>query len=539
MANAHLVGPGNAAIIMGTNDINLDEAGNEAGADWDCLLNGSVSAGAKTGFFPHTENNWEFCNFQNIPAGRYTAGLRVKSRSGRSFWFDYIQYRPTVTVQNEVMLTTRDDADIVYSSGWGTLAEVAYSTVTQGDTATFRFIGEYSNGTPTAAMPLLSAGNGVTLKSMFPEQLSHDPSQATFSLDGAPARTFTIPGGEGTAYNRHVLTLSNLASGAHTLILTYQGGGTPLVVDGFFVSGGTNLRAPTGGGASSASRASSSSTSTSVAPVISVDTYTLPNASPTSTLPSSQGGGASAGTGTGTGTVSGSDPVSSGSSGNLDSNVGAASTGKSTPVGAIVGAIVGVLVLLLLLGALWWYRKRRRSQQERLSLDPTGPYPGGITPYADDPPHSAAHGPSLHSGRLVVNSTPTASTSNMTQSALSYTSASGSNPSHQARTKGGIAYPSPYVSNNDPFQGHQTFTPNRYGETHSASHLTGTASGNESPANFNNGGSETLFVSSSQATNPTDGSRSRAIFHQDSGVRIPASVAQEIVEEFPPMYTPR
>lgn len=122
---------------MGTNDLNIDANG-VADPDWDCLLGGQVVA--KQSYFQYVENNWVFCSFQDLTAGQYTIGLKVKTK-GRTFWFDQIQYRPTGVVQNEVVATTRDDADLSYSKGWAALANVGYNTLVGGSTATFRFIG--------------------------------------------------------------------------------------------------------------------------------------------------------------------------------------------------------------------------------------------------------------------------------------------------------------------------------------------------------------------------------------------------------------
>jgi hypothetical protein len=124
---------------MGTNDLVLRDG--VADIDWDCLLDGRTVT--RENYFPYTENNWVFCSFSNLVAGSHTIGVRVKNAS-RNFWFDQIQYRPSGTVENEVVAATRDDADLQYSSGWGPLANVAHNTLVRGSTATFRFTGEFN-----------------------------------------------------------------------------------------------------------------------------------------------------------------------------------------------------------------------------------------------------------------------------------------------------------------------------------------------------------------------------------------------------------
>ena len=123
---------------MGTNDLVLKDG--VADIDWDCILDGRTVT--RENYFPYTENNWVFCSFSDLVAGAHTIGLRVKT-SSRSFWFDQIQYRPTGTVENEVVAATRDDADLEYSSGWAPLANVAFNTLIRGSTATFKFMGEF------------------------------------------------------------------------------------------------------------------------------------------------------------------------------------------------------------------------------------------------------------------------------------------------------------------------------------------------------------------------------------------------------------
>lgn len=122
---------------MGTTDLRVNADG-VPDPDWECILDGQVVR--RQNPFPYTENNWVFCEFTNVVAGEHTIGLRIKT-TGRSFWIDQIQYRPTGIVQNQVITATRDDADLAYSSGWAPLAEVAHNTMIRGSTATFRFVG--------------------------------------------------------------------------------------------------------------------------------------------------------------------------------------------------------------------------------------------------------------------------------------------------------------------------------------------------------------------------------------------------------------
>lgn len=129
---------GNAARIKGTSDLQVDSAG-VPNPDWKCTLDGNVVKRADP--FPYTENNWTFCEFGNLPAGDHTIGLTVKTTE-RNFWFDYIEYRPSGMVDNEVVQASRDDADLSYNGQWAALATVGHNTLNKGSSATFTFIGE-------------------------------------------------------------------------------------------------------------------------------------------------------------------------------------------------------------------------------------------------------------------------------------------------------------------------------------------------------------------------------------------------------------
>ena len=97
-------------------------------------------------------------------------------------------------------------------------------------------------------------GTGVTLLGNYHTDLPNNPSAGTYSIDGGSPVSFTIRGGAGSDdYNRRLFEVSGLSAGTHTLLVTYQGGdgSMPLMVDRFFIEGGTNLRAqspPSGGG---------------------------------------------------------------------------------------------------------------------------------------------------------------------------------------------------------------------------------------------------------------------------------------------------
>jgi len=109
--------------------------------DWECYLDGALVTREK--IFQYTENNWPLCKFYELAPGRHTIRLVVRS-AGQPFLFDRIMYKPTVAVSNAVAVYTRYDPDIVYSSNWQGLADVARMTVVNGASVTIAFTGVFS-----------------------------------------------------------------------------------------------------------------------------------------------------------------------------------------------------------------------------------------------------------------------------------------------------------------------------------------------------------------------------------------------------------
>ncbi|KAJ2926125.1 hypothetical protein H1R20_g10966, partial [Candolleomyces eurysporus] len=555
---------GNAARIMGTNDLVLRDG--VADIDWDCTLDGRTVS--RENYFPYTENNWVFCSFSNLVAGAHTIGVRVKT-SGRSFLFDQIQYRPSGTVEGEVVAATRDDADLQYSSGWGPLANVAHNTMVRGSTATFRFTGEFNAffrvASDTVLILVLIIGTGVSLWAMFPKELPRNPGDATYTLDGGSAVSFTIPGGGDIShYNRRIFGISGLSRGTHSITLQYTstGGSTPLVIGQFLIEGGTNLRAPapgSGSGPTTDGTTSSPTSRASDATTTPLPTTGLPDIVPgaselsslatsvaSANVPGQTDQTATAVTGgnsNGGGAAAPGDSNSSlsGNGGGNGDQVGTTSTKSQTPVGAIVGAILGVLFLIILVLGLIWYRRRRRIRlqndfsefsmtrdghmQQQQSPPPTSHYAAATVPTYNE----GSDGPSMVSMGAAVP------------------------PHPAAQTKRGPVFNSRYISNHDPYHDSAPFAD-------STQQLIPPANNYNSPpppppqvqpvlqplrpvqgqGHHQNSGSISTSeaASSGYADSNVSSNRSRAVFHEDSGIRLPAHAAEEVVE-YPPMYSYR
>ncbi|TEB33267.1 hypothetical protein FA13DRAFT_1627518 [Coprinellus micaceus] len=526
---------GSAARIKGTTALQIDSAG-VPNPDWECILDGRVVKRANP--FQYVENNWVFCAFDNLPGGEHTIGLNAKPK-GRNFWFDYIEYRPTGTVDNEVVVAGRDDADLSYSTGWAALANVGHNTMIRGSTATFRFI-----------------GTGIGLYAMFPTELPHNEGQATYSIDNGPSTTFTIPGGgDISVYNRKIFEVTGLSKQAHTIVITYTSTGrtTPLVVAQMFIEGGTNVRASAssnGGGSSGGSSSSGSSTTVTTA---NPNTSTISVVDPsTNTAAAAASGTFSTSSSTTPGTVilpgdnatpsdvagSPSDAKSGGSGSASDpagsSADGSSSSQSNTPIGAIVGAVLGAIAVLLLLFLLMWYRRRRRIQLRHdagyqsspFSMTRNGhhsPDPPAMYTNQPIPSISAVHG----SEPPLIDDTLSGTTPSSSMQASVYPA---------VHSKSGPAFNSPYISNHSPYNDGVSpneavssvtrLVPNRLHHQHhhqqsSVDHSVSAYSG------------YTTHTNSSLSSAP-----SRAVFHEDSGIRLPAPNSQGIVE-YPPMYSAR
>lgn len=506
---------GNAARIKGTTDLQVDSSG-VPNPDWECTLDGKVVK--RENPFPYTENNWTFCSFRDLPGGDHTIGLTVKT-SERNFWVDYIEYRPTITVEDEVLSASRDDADLSFSGGWAALGDVGHNTLVKGSSATFKFI-----------------GTGVSLYAMYPSELPHANGQATYSIDGGPSTTFTIPGGgDQSIYNRKIFEVNGLSKESHTIVITYtsDGGSTPLVISQFYIEGGTNLRAPAAGSGSSAgtsSDGSSTSTTTSTNPnstTVSVANPTSSTATKGESSSSSTAGllpgdsatpsdvaGAPGGDRSG-GSTSGTSDFAGGNDGSSPSS--------KVPIGAIVGAVLGAIAALLLLFLLVWYRRRKRIRLREDAVDQPpfrmtrDEHPGALpemsTPIYDNfaaPPSIPGAIYPVHNGGFASHP-PTPAQPPVQHPA--------------ARSKRGPQFNSPYISNQSPYDDDPPAV--------STAHLVPAHHGPQGSFDQSESAYSGIYTNSTYSSTP-----SRAVYHEDSGVRIPVTQAEPVVE-YPPMYSAR
>lgn len=139
------------------------------------------------------------------------------------------------------------------------------------------------------------AGTGVSLYAMFPTELPHNDGQATYSIDGGPTTTFTIPGGgDISVYNRKIFEVTGLSKQDHTIVITYTStsSSTPLVISQLFIEGGTNQRASaSGSGGGSPGGGASGGGSTSITTTSNPNTSTISVADPSTNTSAAVVGG--------------------------------------------------------------------------------------------------------------------------------------------------------------------------------------------------------------------------------------------------------
>ncbi|RXW23431.1 hypothetical protein EST38_g2418 [Candolleomyces aberdarensis] len=470
-------GTGSAARIVGTNNLVL--RGDVADIDWDCILDGRTVP--REPYFPETANNWWFCTFSDLVAGAHTIGLRVKT-SGRSFLFDQIQFMPSGIVEGEVVAAARDDANLQYSSGWEPWEGLAHLTLVRGSTATFRFNGKFNaflRVVPDTVLILaLIAGTGVSLWAVFPENFPQNPGDATYTLDGGSAVNFIIPGGGAISqFNRRIFEISGLSPGIHTITLQYTSGGssTPLVVERFLIEGGTNLRAPAAN-----------------------TTTELPDIGPGSL----EGTGSSGPTGT-------------------PNKPGPSLPGSGqVPVGAIVGAIIGALILINLVVGVVWLRKRRRIRLQKDSSPARSSMPARFEPFV--PPHPSVQskrGPVFDS-RYISNYDSYLDTAPFADSTHRLDTPPNTNNHNSPASPASAATSAPL-----PPSSHTPPSPTAQAQPLPLALQPGNGQ-NPKNSGFN------IPMNEAPSSN-----RSRAVFHEDSGIRLRPGAAEEDVVEYPPMYS--
>lgn len=120
---------------------------------YECFLD-NKSAGTDNPILFAT-NNWILCNNDNLVDGQHTLTVKVKQATdtGRTFWFDYFQYAPSIGVStaNSDVLFENSDPAVVYSLGWEQNGDIQNLTRAAGSECRFNFIGMYRPQTASHA----------------------------------------------------------------------------------------------------------------------------------------------------------------------------------------------------------------------------------------------------------------------------------------------------------------------------------------------------------------------------------------------------
>ncbi|KAJ7173077.1 hypothetical protein C8R43DRAFT_840649, partial [Mycena crocata] len=166
--------------------------------------------------------------------------------------------------------------------------------------------------TTGAQVALNFHGTSVSLFGYVPTELPHDSTTGSYTIDGGAPVNFALEGlaaQSATQYNALMFATDTLTPATHNLVVAYGGDAskTPLVVSTFYV---TDTSVPFSGTSTSSSPNASSSADLSTTPV----TRTT-----------------------------------------------------STPIGPIIGGTVGcVAILAIIVGLVFWCRRRRRRNAERV-----------------------------------------------------------------------------------------------------------------------------------------------------------------------------
>ncbi|KAK7023015.1 hypothetical protein R3P38DRAFT_3536679 [Favolaschia claudopus] len=148
---------------------------------------------------------------------------------GQPFYLDSIIYTPMpeVSTDGAVLEYLAGDSAIKYGKRWQFYAVENMQNITQtkGSQVEFDF-----------------RGTTFLLTGYIPQELPHNATTATYTLDSSPPATLTLsglpPNGTTTLFNMPILTLSGLAPQDYTLIMTYQGdsGHTRLIIKNFYAA---------------------------------------------------------------------------------------------------------------------------------------------------------------------------------------------------------------------------------------------------------------------------------------------------------------
>ncbi|KAJ6540450.1 hypothetical protein B0H19DRAFT_1269030 [Mycena capillaripes] len=317
---------GTSISVTGT--LQITQLANGGGVDptWACTIDDiPIPTGGDPNFqFP--ENNWSLCDEPTLLPGNHTlhsdppvgtdvptfANLRlgVPTRAHVGLSWSIIPAEASDTLK--IRVTTKGQPFYVDSIQYTPTPDVSIDGS----------VLQYEMGDPAQAMFSLH-GTSLLVTGFVPQQLPHNATTGKYTVDDGAATTFKIPGlppdpGTSTLFHMPMFSVDGLSPATHKVVVTYLGDSnhTPLTIKDWFVT-------------------SSNTSGVSSAPGSSGPPTTSVLGSSSSGAPGSSGSG-------------------SGSGGTKVADA------KSLNTSAIAGIVVGGLVILAVLGALFFLRLRRQ-----------------------------------------------------------------------------------------------------------------------------------------------------------------------------------
>ncbi|KAG6908792.1 hypothetical protein DXG01_003321 [Tephrocybe rancida] len=360
---------------------------------WGCHVDGEAVSG-RSGSSEAT-NNWPLCSRDGLSAGTHKLVVDVEGLGQGTFWFDRLMYTPSGSPPSESVLwvDATTDSAFQYDSTWHSSGVMV--TAVHGGSVSFSF-----------------TGSGLAWVGEIPDQSDMSPASLTYTIDGGNAATVNMVAkaseNSPTQRNHVLFSTPDIASGSHTLKVTYNGNSNTPLTAGYVYVRDQATRAvssppPTSDSDSSSGQASNSS-----------------NQSPSPSGVSSGSGSGSGSSSTSPSSPQNSNSASSSSSPSLNSHSfnstsspalvsgstvssqqATASGSLATPIGSnpatppsqqpgsgahstniwiiIVGVLGGIILILLLL---FFFMRRRRRRQ--LLAKPATSAEGNLTPFTSD-----------------------------------------------------------------------------------------------------------------------------------------------------------
>ena len=131
---------GSQPTVLGTS-ITTNASGTQD-PTWECFID-NISIGWNFSPGSENENNWVFCQNDQLLDGPHVLSMNVTVLHLQNFWFDQIQYLPSsnVPLYNSTLRVDSSDPAVQYSSGWTESLDIVNLTQSAGSTVTFQFFG--------------------------------------------------------------------------------------------------------------------------------------------------------------------------------------------------------------------------------------------------------------------------------------------------------------------------------------------------------------------------------------------------------------